>query len=343
MAFFDQGQLASLSIKRMAFHLVGPEAKDLVLLQATEPGAFESFFLDRIVSVNAGRPYRFSDASATRTRLDRISEDPSVFQAESEELAKDFQRGHSGKNSSIGAFLVFELACGDEKSFALLKYDDETVLSYAFKEDADGRKVVSLASIEKTFVKNNEALQKSALVRLTDDGRGDLVVLDRRNQQKVARYFESFLAADRLHEDADLTATLVKVTRDVIRKNKALVSEEVYRNATKRTYEAAAAGGSIDATAQKSFLDIVVGQTLPDDHPLVGKFRSALRTERIDGAPVQLDVSKVTKPAVKKLITDKKIQIRIPIEASALVEELDDRIIIYDRVADRYDDSNPNS
>lgn len=340
MAFFDEQQLAGLSIRRMAFHLVGPDEGDLVLLQATKPGHFESFFLDRIASVNAGRPYRFSDASATRERLGRITADPKVFQTESEELARDFQRGHSGKNASIGAFLVFELGYGAETAFALLKYDDETVLSYAFNEDAQGRKVVSLASIERTFVKNREALQKSALIRLTDDGRGDLIVLDRRNQQKVARYFESFLAADRQHEDDDLTAMLVKVTRDVIRKNKELVTEDVYRNTTKRTYDAAAAGGAINADQQKSFLDAVMGQTLPDGHPLVAKFNSALKAARIDGTPVTLDVAKVPVPAVKKLVTANKIQIRIPVEAEAIVEERDDMIIIRDKVVDRYDDSN---
>ncbi len=301
--FFTEDQIAALTIRRMAFHLVGPEDGDLVLLRAIAPGPFERFFLDRIISVNAGRPYIFSDASSTRERLGRIVADSEVFQTESEQLAKDFQRGHSGKNASVGAFLVFQLVCNGETTFALLKYDDETVLSYAFEEDDQGRKVVSLASIERTFVQNRDALQKSALIRLGEDRGGNLVVLDRRNQQKVARYFESFLAADRVHDDADLTATLVKVTRELIRKNKDLVPPDVFRNSTRRTFEAAAAGGAIDADRQKAFLDTVVGQTLPDDHPLVVKFASALRAARIDGAPVTLNAEKVRPPSVSKLVT----------------------------------------
>jgi hypothetical protein len=338
MAFFDDAQLAALSITRMAFHLVGPDETDLVLLQALDPGDFETFFLEHIKSSNSGRPYEFSDASATRERLRRIADDPEVFQSESELLARDFQRGHSGKNASVGAFLVIELDCQGAKVFAMLKSDDETVLSYDFEEDETGRKTVSLASIERTFVQNREALQKSALIRLSDKG-GELIVLDRRNQQKVARYFENFLDVIRVHEDAALTEVLVKVTRTLIRKNRGLVSEEVYRTATKRTYDAAAAGGAIDADGQKSFLETVVGQKLPDDHPLVAKFRNALRSARIDGAPVTLNPEKVRPPSVSRLVTTNDIQIRIPAGAEKIVQEKDDLIIIRDKVAYRYDDT----
>ncbi len=209
MAFFEEEQLAGMRIDRMVFHLVGPRPSDFVRLEAMDPGRFAAFFIDRIRSVNSGAEYLFSDASATRERLHRIAEDPSLFQEESEKLAEDFQHKHGG-GTAAGAFLVFILSAGGSQFFALLKYDDETVLTYDVEEGDDGRKRVTLDALERTFVQNNNALQKSALIRLTDAG-GDLTVFDRQNPQKVARYFEGFLDARRVHDDADLTEKLVQV------------------------------------------------------------------------------------------------------------------------------------
>jgi len=337
MAFFDDQQLGQLGIERMVFHLVGPKPEDLVKLEAVNPGRFASFFLERIRSVNAGVPYVFSDASATRERLFRILGNSALFQPESESLAEDFQRRHGG-SAAPGAFLVFVLTVGRERAFALLKYDDETVLTYEVQDAPSGRKRVSLEALERTFVQNREALQKSALIRLTDDG-GELTVLDRRNQQKVARYFENFLDAVRVHEDADLTAKLVQVTRDVIRENKTLVRPEVYREMTKRTYEAASAGGQLGTDDQTSFLDAVMGVKLADNDPLVTKFKSALRKARIDGTPVTLDVTKVARPTTVRYVTVNKIQIRVPKEVEDFVEVQPQRIIINDRLDDKYDDA----
>lgn len=339
MAFFDDTQRAKVTIKRMVFHLVGPEAKNFVLLQETSPGKFADFFLDRILSVNGGILYRFSDASSTRTRLARIAADGKTFQAESESLAEDFQQHHGG-SAAAGAFLVFEIDVAGEQCFALLKYDDETVLSYGFEEDEKGRKKVSLEALERTFVQNREALQKSALIRLTDGG-GELVVLDRRNQQKVARYFETFLGAKRVHENAEITSTLVKVTRDLFLENKELVPEQVFREMTKRTYDAAAAGGSLGVDDQKDFLDSVLGQKLPDDHPLVAKYHNALRRARIDGTPVTLDASAVKPPASRRYVTRNKIFIRVPTEMIDAIKVEGNQIIINDRLETTYDDPEP--
>lgn len=339
MAFFDEALRGKIVIKRMVFHLIGSEEVGLVLLQETKPGKFADFFLERIWSVNGGTPYLFSDASSTRTRLARIVENGKLFQEESEKLAADFQEFHGG-STAPGAFLVFELEADGERCFALLKYDDETVLTYDLIEDEEGRQRVSLDAIERTFVQNREALQKSALIRL-DDKAGELVVLDRRNQQKVARYFERFLDATRVHEDVDVTQKLVQLTRDLIRDNKDLVPPDVYRERTKRTYEAAAGGGKIDVDNHKMFLDTVVGRKLPDDSPLVSKFHNALKRARIDGTPITLNPAKVSKPATVRYITQNHIQIRVPDDMRNRITVEANRIIINDRLESQYDDPEP--
>lgn len=335
--FFTDQQLADLTIERMVFHLVGPNEESFVRLQEFAPGQYQEFFLERIRSVNGGIPYRFSNASATRTRLQRIAEDHEVFQDESEELARDFQNRHGG-SAAAGAFLIFSLRVGQDRAYALLKYDDETVLSYEFEENEDGDRIVTLDSIERTFVQSRDALQKSALIRLTDED-GELTVLDRQNQQKVARYFENFLDARRQFNDADLTQRLVKVTRAVIKENRGLVSEEVSRNVHRRTYEAAAQGGNINAENQKSFLESVVGRPLEDADDLVMLYRRALNRERIENVPVRLDPTDVRAPASERIKTANDIRIRVPNEMRDAVIVEEDRVVIRDRVIERTDDT----
>lgn len=336
MAFLDDDQLAALAIERMVFHLVGPRDEHFVRLEAVEPGPHADFFLGRIKSVLTGAPYGFSDASSTRERLRRIAVDPTLFQEESERLAEDFQRAHVG-SAARGAVLLFALRCGPTQLFAILKYDDELVLSYDVSDTAGGRKRVTLTELERTFVQNREALQKSAVAELTDEG-GRLVVLDRRNPQRVARYFETFLDAARIHQDEELTEKLVKATRDTIRANRDLVPEQVYNEVTRRTYEAAGAGGAIDVDGHRKFLEAVMGQPLPDDHPILPRFEAALRKERIDGVPLSLNPAKVRPPSTRRLVTRNGIQIRIPIDMEELVDLTADAVVIRDPVVERYDD-----
>lgn len=335
--FFTEDQLADIQIDQMVFHLIGPNDEHFVKLQALNPGRFRDFFVERIRSVNSGLPYQFSNASATRERLRRMAENPDVFQDESEGLAESFQRLHGG-SAAPGAFLIFALRAAGEQCFALLKYDDETVLSYEFEEDEHGNRVVSLDSLDRTFVQNRDALQKSALIRLNAED-GELTVLDRQNQQKVARYFEGFLDARRSFDDADLTRRLVDVARKVIKENRDLVPENVLRNVTQRTFEATQGGGVLNAENQLSFLNTVVGRELDADDPLVAKFRGALRRARIEGVPIRLDPAEVRRPAAVKLTTENQIQVRVPTEMRGAVEIEDDCIIIRDRVIEQIDDT----
>lgn len=337
MAFFADDELGKIAIKRMVFHLVGPKDNALVKLQEVEPGKFTDFFVERIRSVNFGVGYKFSDASSTRERLRRIQEDGKVFQEETEKLAEDFQRRHKG-SAATGAILLFVLDVAGKAAFALLKYDDEQVLAYDVEEGPDGVKRVSLASLERTFVQNKEALQKSALVRLTEGG-GELTVLDRRNQQKVARYFEDFLDAIREFDDADLSMKIVDVTRRVIKDNPDLVSPEVYSQLTKRTFEAVKGGGTIGGEDQQAFLDTVVGAKLPEDHPLVKKYKQGLRNARIDGMPVNLSPEKVKDARIVKYRTARGIEVKIPADVKALVEVTEDGIVIHDKLQRTFDDT----
>ncbi len=333
----DEAEEGGLRVVQMVFHLVGPKPDEhFVRLEALHPGPFEAFFLDRIRSVLQGAPYIFSDASATRERLNRIAQDPDCFQAESEKLAEDFQNKHGG-SAARGALIIFVVKTDSAQYFALLKYDDEAVLSYATEDAGEGRQRVTLEALERTFVQNREALQKSAIIRLTPAG-GDLRVVDRRNPQKVARYFEAFLDATRVHQDASLTQKLVGAVRTLVRENRELVEPELLSQIAKRTYEAAHAGGAIGLDDHKGFLETCLGKKLNDDHPLAIRFARILKKERLDGVPFNLDGAAVRPPTIQRLVTAQNIQVVIPDAVRDLVEEVGDRIIIKDRVERRTDD-----
>jgi hypothetical protein len=330
VAFYDDGDLGRLRIARMVFHLVGPTPDSFLALEAVEPGPHADFFLDRIRAVNAGTPYRFSDASATRERLRRIAGNPTRFQAESEALAQDFQNRHGGATAR-GAFLLFELGAGDASSFALLKHDDEQVLAYALEEGPGGRMRVSLAALERTFVQNKDALQKAALVRLTETA-GDLTVTDRQNPQKVARFFENFLDATRVYSDADLSRLLAEATVSTLVRNRDLVAPDVLRDVTQRTHDALAAGARLGADDQKRLLERVIDRAVEPGDPLLAKWEARLRADRIQGMPVRLDAAGFPPPEVRRLVTENRIEVRIPREAARLVEVTDERILIRDSV-----------
>jgi len=337
MSFFSDDQLASMQIERMVFHLVGPTDSSFVMLEEIDPTAFRDFFLERIASVNLGASYKFDKHSATRDSLLAILKDTDTFQAQSEAMATDFQKRHTGAMAP-GALLLFLLDVRQVKYFAILKSDDETVLAYDVEEGKSGRKRVSLEALQRTFVQNKEALQKSALIRV-DDTSSDITVLDRRNQTRVAAYFEAFLGATRDRDDAELTAALVDVTRAIIWKNKDSLPPEVVADMNKRTYGAANAGGEIKADDQKSFLEASIGRKLDDTDPLAKAYAAALKVARISGTPVRLTAAKVKDAKTIRFVTTSGIELRVPVALQNLVQVENGRIIINDAIRDRFDDT----
>ena len=191
MAFLDEGELGSLQIQQSVFHIVGPGSEHFQLLSAFDAAPYAAFFLGRIKSVNGGNRYQFRDDAPVRAQLARIAADPETFQEESEKLATAFDAAHGG-SAAVGAFLVFTLTCSGGQLFALLKFEDEKVLSYDFKESSTGHPIPTFGEIERTFVENRNALQKAALIRLKE-GADEVYVADRQNPQRPAAYFEQFL------------------------------------------------------------------------------------------------------------------------------------------------------
>jgi hypothetical protein len=116
-------------------------------------------FLGRVKSVNGGNRYEFLEDAPVRAQLARISRDKATFQEESEKLATAFNEAHGG-SAAVGAFLIFVLSCKSGRLFALLKFEDEKVLSYDYvvARGRSGKPKPTFGEIERTFVTTSALL-----------------------------------------------------------------------------------------------------------------------------------------------------------------------------------------
>jgi hypothetical protein len=332
MSFLTDAELESLAIQQSVFHIVGPGEEHFQLLEAFDAGKHAEFFLGRVRSVVSGSRYEFLADSPVRAQLGRIAKDGKRFQEESEKLATAFNEAHGG-TSAVGAFLIFELMCSGGRLFALLKFEDEKVLSYGFEKGKSGKLHPTFGAIERTFVQNRNALQKAALIRLgkTDD---QVCVVDRQNPQRPAAYFERFLLVHRQRTEGQLTETLVAVTRKVAQKHKDELPPDSMKSLAQRLYDASQSGGSVDGEKTDEWLKSIVGP-LPDDSPLLKDFRAELKKEGMEGESFILQKGAVSAPRNRRIETASGVKLTFPsvLQSSVITVNAEKgEIIIHDKI-----------
>jgi hypothetical protein len=320
MAFFTDDELGSLIIDQSVFHIVGPRKEHFTLLEAFDATPYASFFLGRIRSVNGGNRYDFLSDAAVRTKLSRIEDNAGTFQEESEQLAQAFDEGHRG-SSAIGAFMLLALRCNTGRAFAMLKFEDEKVLSYAFATGASGRPKPTFGEIERTFVQNRNALQKSALIRLSDDGDA-ICVSDRQNPARPAAYFEQFLGVRRLRTESELTKKLIEVTRQVARDHKGQLPPDAIAALSKRLYDASQSGASVDGEKIEDWFRSIVGP-IPDDSPVLKALNARLKREGMAGESFVLEKGSMPAPRNRRVETVSGVRIVFPIDLQDSVVHVD--------------------
>jgi 37-kD nucleoid-associated bacterial protein len=333
MAFLSEPELESLKIEQSVFHIVGPGDQHFQLLAAFDAGRHAPFFLARVKSVNGGNRYEFLDDAPVRAQLARISRDRATFQEESEKLATAFNEAHGG-SAAVGAFLIFVLSCVSGRLFALLKFEDEKVLSYKF-DTAKGEKKPkpTFGEIDRTFVQNRNALQKAALIRLGKD-RDEICVADRQNPQRPAAYFERFLLARRQRTENELTKAIIDVTRIVALKHKALLPPEAMKNLAQRLYDAGQSGGSVDGENAGNWLKSIFGP-LPDDSPVLKEFEISLKREGMAGESFVLQKDAVPAPRNRRVETASGVKLTFPVGLTKSVVSVNSEkgeIIIRDQI-----------
>lgn len=318
MSFLTDEEINALTIKRMIFHVVGGELEIPVLLSEISPPEHVDFFLERIKSALSGNMFRFTELSNTERilRLIRNHADTntSSFTEQSTFLANDFQSHHHTKNASMGVFFLFELhTLNDEKLFALIKYDNEDVVRYVLDEEGNEFQVPRLERFRESFVKKAEAMQKIALVRLTADAQGgQVVVRDRSKRTNISVYFERFLQVQRVNSTTDLSNKLVAALKDVFKKHRDLLPDDIRRSGVNKIYETLHHGAQDFNTDEPlSLLNQIFGP-MEEDHPLVKSFTRKIKDLGISGESFRIVPENIPKPRKRKL------------------ETLEDVIVIYD-------------
>ncbi|ARW11751.1 nucleoid-associated protein [Acetobacter ascendens] len=306
MAFWDEDQLENLSIERMIFHVVGVNGNQLTLLDEVDPGNHAGFFIDRLRSTNGGTMFDFFPASGVYNALNDINSDEEHFVAKSCQLAELFNAGHSG-NTKAGVFLLFILSALGQRFYALVKYDDEQVLSYKIQEAAGGRKKALIEALQRTFVRSPDALQKSALIRLHSTG-GELCVRDRVSPKNISRYFVAFLGAKRRFNEAELTEKLSQVTKEVARKNKTILPIDVIRDLNRRVYNAIQNLSGFSPADKEAFLAAVFG-ALNEDSKIRTDFDRVLKRERMEDEAFEFDRNAIVQPKKKHIVTTEGIEV----------------------------------
>lgn len=210
MPLLTDAERDGLQVESFIFHGVHHGAEDPVLFDRTPIGEFEPFFIGRVVETLRGNRFEFEGASETLRELRAAEGGPDAFVAASKKLARQFHRDDG--RFRRGILMVTTLVTGPRKLYSLIKYDHERVIAFDVI-DANA----ALRAVVTGLTESPKALQKSALIELSDGG-GHLVVLDRSKRTGITDFFRDFLGVRRSHGEDELTTavvrTLIKTVRD---------------------------------------------------------------------------------------------------------------------------------
>lgn len=199
----------SIKIEEFIFHIIIQEEEEPRYLDAvTISEEQKAFFRDRLIDVSQGNQFIFSDKenSLTYKSCKSIIEDRKEnFLQSSKSLTADFKSRHS-KNTSNGVFITaLAKISGNRDLIFLVKLDHKKVYRYQVEDSK-----ALLEEIKNTFIEDKSAIQKVALIDVSDHYIWDALVYDRAKAGGITEYFKNFLAVK-------LRDTPSKWTTDAIR------------------------------------------------------------------------------------------------------------------------------
>lgn len=214
----------SVKIEKFIFHVVikGEDEPRTMTRVDLEPNQRE-FFCQRIADSSEGTQYKFREKDmGTALRCKRIVENPNEnFLPESISLATDFQEEHKG-NVTDGAFIVAHFTIEFEDTtvpmIAMIKMDHSRVLEYKISQEAGGS-VAKINEILNSFVESKAAVQKCAIVDVSDTFDWDVLAFEKRKPVGIADYFRVFLKVTESDNASNLTRKAVSSTFTWARSN----------------------------------------------------------------------------------------------------------------------------
>jgi len=215
LGFFTEQETGSLTIESMILHVVGGET---FTPESERDVEHAQFFIDRILETDVVAVYSFDPLSRTKDQLEQIATRAITFEAGAQALSQEFSRLHVG-GSIDGALFIFELGCADPgvKLYSLIKYDYSEAIEQSGEDGAS-----LLRKIVHAFVADKKAIQKAAIVRVTN-GVADLLVATKDRAKPapaISDYFATFLHVARTLSDIELTEKAIHTLKLAVTESK---------------------------------------------------------------------------------------------------------------------------
>ncbi len=312
MGLLDQQILDGIKIGRLIFHVVGPNEDDLVLMDEIVVTGFERFFLDRIRETNIGNRFQFIGAqSGVRPALQGMNENPEKFLGLTKNIAETFQAGHRAVAAAKGAFIIAEIIGAGRPAFALIKFDDLKVLRFRQESTTSGGVRAIVSEVDNTFVEDRKAMQKSALVLLSDDG-GDLAVFDRSNKQNISEYFKAFLGVRRLWQPEDATKRLKDAFETAFQLSNERAPEDIRRSWRHRLHSATRKRNVVEPGEDFNVFGAQIFGPFWEDDEFRTSVDRQLHLKRISGEAIEIAKEVIRRPNMRRLRTQENVQIVYP-------------------------------
>lgn len=174
----------SIEIVKFIFHIIiEDEQKPIYLKEVSLNLDQRKFFKDRLIAVAQGIRYIFPDKanSPTYNYCKEIIDDSTKFLKLSKKITALFKQHHKG-NTTDGVFIVALVKIQNNPSFIfLLKIDNRLVYQYKINNDR-----ATLRKITDTFVEDAKAIQKMALISLSDAYTWEALAFER-NSDSIKR------------------------------------------------------------------------------------------------------------------------------------------------------------
>lgn len=209
----SQSQRDSLKIVDFIFHIVqskSDDAEEVIFLDEVQLQQKQKiFFLERLRDFAEGTQYIFkTDSVHLKEKCEQLVSEPDRFVELSRQITSDFAERH-GNRMSEGVFVVAVinyLSAPNEwrKLLFLLKMDKKPSFSYSYQEKG-GRLVAEVTEISNSLNETKAAIQKSAVIDVTDRFAWDVLAYDRVKKPYLGDYYKAFLGVTERQQDSELT------------------------------------------------------------------------------------------------------------------------------------------
>ncbi len=196
----------SFKIKKLIFHIIkqsdlNPIFLDEVVLTAEQ----STFFSDRFSDASQGTQFEFNDKKTSEVYKECkliVANAEKHFHEMSKSLTASFQTHHK-KTTNDGVFITALVSVLDEVDLIfLIKLDNRKVYEYLIKD-----KKAIMQEIKNTFVEDKRAVQKVAIIDVSDYFIWDALAYDRNPSpgKTIRDFFADFLAVHERETPAVLT------------------------------------------------------------------------------------------------------------------------------------------